>query len=146
VRIAQRGGHVQLILPGKSDVPLSQLAAQSLYRQFLKHGVEIYEFQPQILHAKLIIVDDVVYVGSSNLDQRSLRINYELMIRIESREIANEAREIFAGDLNQCRRIELADWSQSHPLWLRLKRRLAYYLLVRIDPNLARRQWRSLPE
>ena len=146
VRIAERGGRVQLILPGKSDVPLAQLAAQSLYRQFLKHGVEIYEFQPQILHAKLIIVDDVVYVGSSNLDQRSLRINYELMIRIESRELVQEAREIFSGDLNQCRRVELAEWSKSHPLWLRIKRRLAYYLLVRIDPSLARRQWRALPE
>jgi cardiolipin synthase len=146
IRVAKRGGRVQLILPGKCDVPLAQLAAQSLYRQFLKRGVEIYEFQPQILHAKLIIVDDVVYVGSSNLDQRSLRINYELMIRIANREIADEAREIFAGDLNQSRRIELAEWSRSHPLWLRLKRRLAYHLLVRIDPNLARRQWRSLPE
>ena len=146
VHIAQRGGRVQLILPGKSDVLLSQLAARSLYRRFLKHGVEIYEFQPQILHAKLIIVDDIVYVGSSNLDQRSLRINYELMIRIENREIADEAREIFAGDLNQCRQIKLADWSKSHPFWLRLKRRLAYYLLVRIDPNLARRLWRTLPE
>ena len=146
IHIAAHGGRVQLILPGKSDVPLAQLAAQSLYRQFLKRGVEIYEFQPQILHAKLIIVDDVVYVGSSNLDKRSLRINYELMLRMDHRELADEARAIFAGDLQQCHRIELAEWSQSHPLWLRLKRRLAYYLLVRIDPNLARRQWRALPE
>ena len=145
-RIARQGGRVQLILPGKSDVPLAQLAAQSLYRQLLKHGVEIYEFQPQILHAKLIIVDDVVYVGSSNLDQRSLRINYELMLRIQRRELAEEARGIFAGDLTHCRRVELAAWSRAHPLWLRLKRRLAYYLLVRIDPNLARRQWLALPE
>ena len=146
VRIAQRGGRVQLILPGKSDVPLSLLAAQSLYRQFLIHGVEIYEFQPQILHAKLIIVDDIVYVGSSNLDQRSLRINYELMIRIQNAQIAGDARAIFAGDLHRCRRIEFEQWRKVHPFWLRLKRRLAYYLLVRIDPNLARRQWRSLPE
>jgi cardiolipin synthase len=146
VRIAQRGGRVQLILPGKSDVPLSLLAAQSLYRQLLMDGVEIYEFQPQILHAKLIIVDDIVYVGSSNLDQRSLRINYELMIRIQNAQIAGDARAIFAGDLHRCRRIEFEQWRKVHPFWLRLKRRLAYYLLVRIDPNLARRQWRSLPE
>ena len=81
VRVARQGGRVQLILAGKSDVPLAQLAAQSLYRRLLRSGVEIYEYQPQILHAKLIIVDGIVYTGSSNLDVRSLRINYELMIR-----------------------------------------------------------------
>ena len=69
----RRGGNVQLILAGKSDVLLSQLAARSLYRRFLKAGVEIHEYEPQILHAKLIIVDDAVYIGSSNLDQRSLQ-------------------------------------------------------------------------
>lgn len=145
-RIARRGGRVQLILAGKSDVRLSQLAAQSLYRRFLKDGVEIYEYQPQILHAKLIIVDDIVYVGSSNLDQRSLRINYEMMIRFQKREMAEEARGIFAGDLKHCRQIELGEWRRSRTLWQRLKRRVAYWLLVRIDPNLARRQWRAMPD
>jgi cardiolipin synthase A/B len=61
-RIARRGGSVQLILPGKCDVLVSQLAGQSLYRRFLKAGVQIYEYQPQVLHAKLIIADNIVYV------------------------------------------------------------------------------------
>jgi cardiolipin synthase len=146
MRVAERGGRVQLILPGISDVPLSRLAAQSLYGRLLRHGVEIHEYQPQILHAKLIIVDNVVYVGSSNLDLRSLRINYELMVRIEDRDTVAEARGIFAGDLGNCRRIELSELNKFHPFWLRLKQRLAYYLLVKVDPNLARRLWRSLPE
>ncbi len=68
MRVAQNGGRVQLILPGKSDVLISQLAGRSLYRRLLQAGVEIYEYQPQILHAKLIIIDDIVYAGSSNLD------------------------------------------------------------------------------
>jgi cardiolipin synthase len=97
-RIARRGGRVQLILPGESDVPLSQLATQSLYRRFLKDGVEIYEYQPQILHAKLMVVDDVVYAGSSNLDPRSLRINYEMMIRFQNRAMADAAGLRFGGD------------------------------------------------
>jgi cardiolipin synthase len=145
-RIAHRGGRVQLILPGKSDVPLSQLATQSLYRRFLKDGVEIFEYQPQILHAKLILVDDVVYVGSSNLDPRSLRINYEMMIRFQNRDMAEQARGIFAEDLKHCSRIELEEWRKSRTLWQRLKRRVAYLLLVRIDPPLAKRQWRTLPD
>src|SRR6266581_2207550 len=71
---------------------VSELAGQSLYRRFLKAGVEIFEYQPQILHTKLIIIDDVIYLGSANLDQRSLNINYELMIRFESRQMAEQAR------------------------------------------------------
>ena len=117
-----------------------------MYRRFLKSGVELHEYQPQILHAKLIVVDDVVYVGSSNLDQRSLWINYEMMVRFESRAMAEQAREIFAGDLPHCRRIELDEWCQTRTLWQRLQQRLAHFLLVRIDPYLARRQWRALPD
>jgi cardiolipin synthase len=145
-RIVRRGGRVQLILAGKTDVWLSQLAAQSLYSRLMKGGVEIHEFQPQILHTKLILVDDVVYVGSSNLDQRSLRINYELMIRFQNREMAEQGREIFADDLKYCRRIEAQEWRKSRTLWQRLKSRTSHWLLMRIDPILARRQWRALPD
>jgi cardiolipin synthase len=145
-RIAQRGGTVQLILPGKSDVLVSQLAGQSLYRRFLKAGVQIHEYQPQVLHAKLIIADDVVYVGSANLDPRSLDINYELMIRFDHRDLAAQARAIFAGRLAHCREITREEWRQSRTIWRRLKQRWAYWLLVRIDPYLARRQWQALPD
>jgi cardiolipin synthase A/B len=145
-RVVRRGGRVQLILAGKSDVVLSRLAGQSLYRRFLKSGVEIYEYQPQILHAKLLIVDDVVYVGSANLDQRSLQINYELMIRFCGQEIAGQAREVFATNLQHCARITAEGWRQSRTIWRRLLQRLAFYLLARIDLYLARRQWKALPD
>jgi len=144
--VVKRGGRVQLILAGKSDVLLSQLAGRSLYRRLLKSGVEIYEYEPQVLHAKLIIVDDAVYIGSSNLDHRSLQINYELMIRFQNAEIASQARDVFAGTLNNSRRIELERWRKSRTLWQKTKQRFAYWLLVRIDPYFARRQWRALPD
>jgi cardiolipin synthase len=144
--VIRRGGRVQLILAGKSDVLLSQLAARSLYRRLLKFGVEIYEYEPQILHAKMLIVDDAVYVGSSNLDSRSLQINYELMIRFQHKEIAKQAREVFAGSLQHCKKIELEQWRKSRTLWEKIKQRFAYWVLVRIDPYFARRLWRSLPD
>ncbi len=146
MRVVRRGGRVQLILAGQSDVQLSKLAAQSLYRRLLRAGVEIYEYQPQILHAKLFIVDDAVYTGSSNLDTRSLQINYELMIRFENGEIAGQARGIFADTLQHCRRVTREEWRQSRTFWQKLKQRWAYFLLSRIDPYLARRQWRGLPK
>jgi cardiolipin synthase len=145
-RAVRGGGQVQLILAGKSDVAVSQLAGRSLYRRFLKSGVEIYEYQPQILHAKLIIVDDLVYVGSANLDQRSLRINYELMIRFDHKRMAEEGRALFASHLAHCRRISLEDWRKSRTIWQQLKQYWAYFLLVRVDPYIARRQWRGLPD
>jgi len=143
-RVCSRAGRVQFILAGKSDVLISQLAGQSLYRRFLKAGVELYEYQPQILHAKLIIIDDVVYVGSANLDQRSLNINYELMIRLQKPEIAEQARAVFANTLRHCRGITFEEWRKSRTLWRRIKQKWAYFLLVRIDPYIAKRQWKRL--
>ena len=143
-RVARRGGRVRLILAGKSDVLISRVAGQSLYRRFLRAGVQINEYQPQVLHAKLIIADDAVYVGSANLDQRSLNINYELMIRFHQKEIAEQARGIFSRTLANCRQITLEEWRRSRTVWRRIKQRWAYWLLVRIDPYLAGRQWRNL--
>ena len=146
LRVMRRGGQVQLILPAKSDVPISLLAAQSLYRRLLGGKVEIYEYQPQILHAKLIIVDNIVYSGSSNLDTRSLQINYELMIRFADKDIVRESREIFAAQLAHCQPVTSETWRKSRTFWRRLKQRWAYFLLSRIDPYVARRQWRALPD
>ena len=144
--IAQRGGSVELILAGKSDVLLSQLAGQSLYRRLLRAGVRIYEYAPQVLHAKLLILDEAVYVGSANLDTRSLNINYELMVRFDKSAMAEQARALFAEALRHCREVTREEWRNSRTIWRRLKQRWAYWLLVRIDPYLARRQWRALPD
>ena len=145
-KLVRRGGQAELILPGKTDVALSQLAGRSLYRRLLKARVEIFEYQPQILHAKLFVVDDVVYVGSANLDPRSLGINYELMLRLENPRMAGEAREIFADVLRQSAPVRLAEWRKSRSWWMRLKQRWAHFFLTRIDPYVARRQWRALPD
>jgi len=145
-RAARRGGQVQLLLPGKSDVALAQLAGRSLYRRLLKAGVEIYEYQPQVLHAKLFVLDDAVYVGSANLDPRSLSINYELLVRRYDAAEAARARTIFAEALAHSRRIDREELKLNSGLWTRLKEYFAYWVLVRIDPHVARKQWRSLPE
>jgi len=145
-QVARRGGEVQLLLAGKSDVPVSRLAAQSLYRRLLNAGVRIFEYQPQILHAKLIIIDDIVYVGSANLDQRSLNINYELMVRFQNAERARQARAQFEDRRRHGIEITRENWKQARGLWARIKQRLAYLLLVQIDPIIASWQLRGLPD
>jgi cardiolipin synthase len=144
LRVARRGGRVQLILPGQSDVLVSQLAGRSLYRRLLKAGVEIYEYQPQILHAKLILSDGAVYVGSSNLDIRSLNLNYELMLRLEDGTVAVEARGIFERLLKHSQRIELRQWRKLQTFWQRWQNHWAHFLLTRIDPFVALRQFRTM--
>jgi len=137
-RVVRGGGRVQLLLPGKSDVFLSQLAGRSLYRRLFKAGIEISEYQPQILHAKLILINDVVYAGSSNLDTRSLRINYELMLRITNSVVVNEAAGIFADCVRLSRKIEPDAWNRARTWWQRFKESWAYFLLIRIDPLIVR--------
>ena len=144
MRVARRGGRVQLILAGQSDILVSQLAGRSLYRRLLKAGVEIYEYQPQILHAKLILSDGAVYAGSSNLDIRSLNLNYELMLRLEDEAVAVEAREIFERLLKHSQRIELRQWRKSQTFWQRWENHWAHFLLTRIDPLVALRQFRTM--
>jgi cardiolipin synthase len=140
-RLARRGIKVQLILPGKSDVYLSRLAAQSFYHRLLRAGVEIYEYQPQILHAKLFLIDDIVYAGSSNLDSRSLTINYELMLRILEPRLAAEGREIFARIKKHSERIHLENWRGSRNIFGRIQARLARWILAHLDPYIAKQSF-----
>jgi cardiolipin synthase len=144
MRVARHGGRVQLILAGKSDVLLAQLAGRSLYRRLLTAGVEIYEYQPQILHAKLVVADQIAYAGSANFDVRSLKLNYELMLRFEDKKISAGAREIFDDALKHCRKIELLQWRASQTFWQRWRQRWAHFLLARLDIFVALKQFQAL--
>jgi cardiolipin synthase len=136
-----------VLLAGKSDVRLMQLAARPLYRWLLNSGVEIWEYQPQVLHAKLIIVDNIVFVGSSNLDPRSLRINFEIMLRIDNAALAAAARQQFEKDLaERAIRITHAALKRDRSWWEHPLQRLAYWLFARLDSEVAAiklQNWRS---
>jgi cardiolipin synthase len=143
-RCAQRGGQVQLLLAGRSDVPVARYAAEHLYGTMMDGGAELYEYQPQVLHAKLILMDDIVYVGSSNLDRRSLDYNFELLLRLDWPELAEQGRALFAEALTHARAVPPGLWRAQRRWWQRLRSQFAYWLLTRIDPLLARRPLRSL--
>lgn len=143
-RCAARGGQVQLLLAGKSDVLVARYAAEHLYATMMDNGAELYEYQPQVLHAKFILMDDIVYVGSCNLDRRSLEFNFELLLRLQWPELAAQGRVLFEEALQFSRRVPAERWSDRRRWWERLRSSLAYWLLTRIDPLLARRPLRSL--
>ena len=78
VDAAQRGVRVRLLLQGKVDYRMAGLAARALYDELLGHGVQIFEYTPAFLHAKVAVVDDDwATVGSSNIDPLSLLLNLE---------------------------------------------------------------------
>ncbi|MCX7871902.1 MAG: phosphatidylserine/phosphatidylglycerophosphate/cardiolipin synthase family protein [Verrucomicrobiae bacterium] len=143
-KVINRGGIVKLLLAGKTDVQVAKLAAQSLYSRLMRRGIQIFEYQPQILHAKLMIIDNIVYIGSANLDNRSLQINYEAVLRVQDHALAAEARAIFNSDLKNSIQIDPQKWQNSRGLFQKLKEKLSYWLLARFDPLLASYQVRRM--
>lgn len=143
-RVARRGGQVQLILPRLSDVPFLQSASRGLYGRLLRSKIRIAEYQPQVLHTKFILIDRTLYIGSANLDRRSLGINYELLVRLTEPAILEEARAIFQDHLSHSRPVERRAWRKTRTLWERIKSRAACTLFARIDPHLTRYQLKDL--
>lgn len=103
---ALKGVNVDLILPEKSDAPLVQLASRSFYDHFLKAGVGIHEYQPRVLHAKLMTIDDKwTIVGSANMDTRSFKLNFELNLLVYSPKLSRQAALLYESDLSSSKEI-----------------------------------------
>jgi cardiolipin synthase A/B len=107
----KRGVTVKLMLPGgRTDSPFVARAGRHLYRGLNEAGVEVYEYQPTLCHQKIVVVDERwSLVGSTNMDARSLELNGELSVGIDSTEIAAILKQAFENDLKHCRRIQEPD-------------------------------------
>jgi cardiolipin synthase len=98
-RAARRGVDVRLLVPGpRTDHPWVRQAARRFYGKLLRGGVRIFEYQPRMLHAKMILCDDWVSIGSSNLDRWSFRWNLEANQEIVDRRAADAAAGLFTAD------------------------------------------------
>jgi cardiolipin synthase len=134
----------RVMLAGHTDVPIAKLAAEHLYSRLLRRDVRISEYQPQVLHAKLAIIDGVTYVGSCNLDRRSLQINYELLLRLNWPELTADARQWFEQSMALSTHVDAPLWRQQHGFWRRVMSKIAYLMLSRLDPLFARRRFRAI--
>ncbi len=107
---AMRGVDVRIILPGKgaTDVFVTYWAGRSFYERLLDAGVHIYEFKGRILHAKNLILDDKwSFVGSSNMDIRSFRLNFETNCIIEDEKLNERLSQFFEDSLEECEKVSL---------------------------------------
>jgi cardiolipin synthase len=104
---------VRLMLPAMSDSTVLTYASFSYIKECLLAGIKVYLYDAGMLHSKTVIVDDeFVSVGSTNIDFRSFEHNFESNIFIYSAEVNNKMREIFMADLANCKRVTAAAWRQ----------------------------------
>ena len=108
-----RGVDVRLMLPAHSDVRLVRYAARSYYPELLEVGARIFEYQPSMLHAKVMVFDDnLAVIGSANLDARSFRLNFEASCFVGGTKLNHELAEQFEADQKQCEEITLEHLEQ----------------------------------
>jgi cardiolipin synthase len=106
---ALRGVDVRIILPRHNDVPLVRWASRSYYRELLEAGVRIFEYLPTVSHAKALIVDDdLSVVGSSNVDIRSFRLNFELSCFLAAPEFNRQIERVMRSDLEASEEITMS--------------------------------------
>ncbi len=109
---AARGVRIAVLVPGKIDVKLTYRASRRHYGKMLQGGIEIYEYQPALMHAKTMVVDGVwATVGSTNMDNRSFALNEELNLAVYDRAFARRLEAIFQDDLKYSKKITYAAWA-----------------------------------
>lgn len=126
---ARRGVDVRWITPSITDVGPEKGIAESMYKDLLEAGVRIYEWQEHMMHAKQYLCDDyLMAIGSANLDNLSLFLNYELLTLLYDERICRKAAGIFLSDIEtHCREITLEEvngWTRLRQLRNRLCRLL----------------------
>ncbi len=100
VAAALRGVSVRVLLPAECDSFLVTAAARSYYEELARLGVEIWEYGPQMLHAKTAVFDDIVSViGTANFDNRSFRLNFEVVAVVYAADIAKRMNVLFDADI-----------------------------------------------
>jgi cardiolipin synthase len=109
-----RGVKVRILLEGDiTDAMPVKYASRRAYDRLLQQGVELYEYQPTMMHAKVVVVDRIWSMfGSANFDNRSLELNDELNVAVTSQELALRFLRDFEQDLKVSKRITLEEWRQ----------------------------------
>jgi cardiolipin synthase len=137
-QIVRRGGSARIIGAAKSDNNATVAAWRHCLHRLLARDVEIREYEATRLHMKLIVTDDVVWIGSANFDMRSLYLNLELSLRIEDRGLAARARALVDRLAGQSRLITQAG-HDGRSTWLRrLRWTFGYFLVATVSAGFFR--------
>jgi cardiolipin synthase len=125
-----RGVDVQLVLPATTDSKMVDLASASFHDPLLRAGVRIHLFTPRMLHAKTAVIDDLGIIGTANLDERSLKLNFEVIAACYGGPVVERLVELFDADKEHSRlKLRLEDKAPLH-------RRLAQSFARLLAPQL----------
>ena len=107
-----RGVGVELFVPEHADQFLVHHAQRSYYRALLEAGVVIHRFRsPAVLHTKTVLIDDYAgIVGSSNMDQRSFNLNFEISLLVLGGEAVAELNDVVDSYLEDCTTLGIETW------------------------------------
>jgi cardiolipin synthase len=118
---AIRGTRVDIVLPEHNNLPFVHWATQNMLWELVKWGVKVYYRGGAFAHSKLFLVDDeYAQVGSANMDPRSLRLNFELMVEVYDRDLTADLTAEVDTIIEASRRVQLADLD-GRPLPIRLR-------------------------
>jgi cardiolipin synthase len=137
-RVARRG-RARIVTAAWSDNDATIAAARHSYSRLLRRRVQLYEYEPARLHTKLVVVDDIVHLGSSNFDYRSLYINMEVMLRIKDAGFAEAMRAYFERELKNCSAITPEVHKRRATLLRRVKWAVSHFLVNVMDYTVTRR-------
>ncbi len=114
---ALSGVSVRILLPSKADHFIVFWGSKSYYEELLEAGVLIYEYMLGFIHAKVMIVDDqIVSIGTANMDMRSFNHNFEINALVYSREVARDASSQFDLDIANSKLIDLISYRKRSSL------------------------------
>lgn len=110
---ALSGVDVRLMIPRRPDSSMLRLATGSYIKECLLSGMKIYFYEPTVMHAKVVIVDnEFVTTGSTNFDSRSFEHNFEFNTLVYSKQFNKKMCDTFEADMNQCTRVSMGKWKK----------------------------------
>ena len=121
----RRGVRIRLLTEGDiTDAKPVKFAGRADYERLMEQGIEIYEYQPAMMHTKAVIVDGAMtIIGSANFDNRSLELNDELNAAVFDRELAGRIATDFDNDLRRSKKLVIDEW-RSRPPHIRAREKL----------------------
>jgi cardiolipin synthase len=129
IRTARRGVKFTVVVPGPgTDQRWVRLASRRMFGRLLEAGIRIYEYQPGMIHVKMLVVDDLwSAIGTTNLDNRSFEHNDEVNLTIRDAAIAARLTADNEADIARSREVTLEQWKR-RPLWEKLVGSVAWII------------------
>ncbi len=123
---ALKGLDVNIVLPARNNLPFVHWATRNMLWEILQYGVKVYYQPPPFDHSKLFLIDDIYsLIGSANMDPRSLRLNFEMVVEVYSRDLANTLKSHFLDRIGRSSQVSLMD-VDSRPMPVRLRDSLCW--------------------